>query len=101
MDPTADDSGAVWQIADGDACAWCSWDGEAVVYDARNGATHLLGPGPTLIFGVLRSTPQGATSAALASAVRSRLDAQCDPGEVEAAILALMRLDLVRARQTC
>jgi PqqD family protein of HPr-rel-A system len=90
-------SDVAWQIAAPEALSLRAWDGESVVFDGRSGATHLLAAGTTLLLRVLQESPSPMTLPALMEAIRARLASECDPADVEGAVLALERLGLVRS----
>ncbi|HVF63863.1 MAG TPA: HPr-rel-A system PqqD family peptide chaperone [Casimicrobiaceae bacterium] len=85
-----------WQLAR-DAIVWREWDGEAIVYDERSGATHRLGAGPTLLFKALAAAPTSLSMRMLLDVVSSALTVtdEARVGLVEVAIQSLEDSGLV------
>jgi len=88
-----------WRLAAPEACSHREWDGESIVYDERNGATHLLGTGATSLLHALQHAPEPLTTEALvevAFPAKPTVEDQ-DWQVVEAAILGLQRSGLIES----
>ena len=87
----------VWRLATPGAVAWREWDGEAVLYDERTGATHRLGVGAALVWRTLAGAPAGADHQMIASTLESAelADAQTASEFATTIVEDLERLGLV------
>lgn len=86
-----------WRLTPSDAFTRREWDGESIVYDERNGATHLLGTGATSLLKALSEARSPMTAEALLVAAlgpQSNVDVS-DGSGVEAAIGELARSGLI------
>ena len=90
----------VWRVATPGAVAWREWDGEAVLYDERSGATHRLGVGAALVWRTLAEAVSGADRQMIASALESGELADAETAfEFATTIIAgLERLGLVERK---
>jgi len=61
----------VWRVAPPGAVAWREWDGEAVVYDERTGATHRLGVAAALVWKTIAEARSGADHQLIATSLQS------------------------------
>ena len=86
-----------WRLVAPEAYSHREWDGESIIYDERNGATHLLGTGATSLLRALQDAPGPLTTEALVEAAFPAKPAFGDHDwqAVEAAILGLQRSGLI------
>lgn len=62
---------AVWRVRSPGAVAWREWEGEAVLYDERTGATHRLGVAAALVWRTISDADGGADIPMIASSIES------------------------------
>lgn len=81
-----------WQLAAPGSLACREWEGEAVVFDERSGATHRLAAAPTLLFSALLASNTPLTLDALIQAVFPE-SSLADGGERDAVVSAIAMLE--------
>lgn len=86
----------MWQVTPGQTLVARQWDDELVVFNSLSGATHLLGPGATVLLGVLQEAP--ADEATLAAALQAEFElssAEIGPG-LHPMLARLAKLELIQ-----
>jgi PqqD family protein of HPr-rel-A system len=90
----------VWRVPPPGAVAWREWDGEAVLYDERTGATHRLGLAAAVVWRTIAEAKSGASHPSIATSLESAdlADGETASELAKAIIEDLERLGLVEGK---